>query len=107
MSVTGDAFKLYERFRMDESNGITGVFITVMIYAAMFLLQMFCLYNYFILVHMNGRMLDVFKRLHGTSEDFFVPHDYEISYAELAYICEKAKKWTHPKGMHGVVMLGL
>lgn len=43
-------------------------------------------------------MLDVFKRLHGTSEDFFTPHDFEVTYAELAYICDKARKWTHPKG---------
>ena len=43
-------------------------------------------------------MLDVYKRLHGTSEDFFCPHDFEVTYAEVAYICEKAKKWTHPKG---------
>lgn len=45
-----------------------------------------------------GRMLDVFKRLHGTSEDFFTPHDFEVTYAELAYICDKARKWTHPRG---------
>lgn len=43
-------------------------------------------------------MLDVFKRLHGTSEDFFTPHDFEVTYAELAYICDKARKWTHPRG---------
>lgn len=40
----------------------------------------------------------MFKRLHGTSEDFFTPHDFEVTYAELAYICDKARKWTHPKG---------
>jgi hypothetical protein len=72
--------------------------MTLIIYVAEFLFTAFCLYNYLLYVHMNGRMLDVYKRLHGTSEDFFCPHDFEVAYAEVAYICEKARRWTHPKG---------
>ena len=75
--------------------------MTLVIYISEFLFTAFCLYNYLIHVHMNGRMLDVYKRLHGTSEDFFCPHDFEVTYAEIAYICEKARKWTHPRGKHG------
>merc|ERR1719502_1064034 len=32
---------------------------------------------------MNGRMMDTYRRIHGTCENFFVPHDFEMSVYEL------------------------
>lgn len=95
---TGDAFKLWERLETDENNGITGSFATLILYVAIGILTLFCFYNYLIYVHMNGRMLDVYRRLHGETEDFFVPMDLELSYEQLAYICARSKRWTHPNG---------
>jgi hypothetical protein len=53
--VSGDAFKLFERFNTDENNGVAGAFITLIVYLAEFLVAGFCLYNYLIYVHMNGK----------------------------------------------------
>lgn len=55
MVVLGDAFKLFERFNTDENNGVAGAFITLIVYLAEFLVAGFCLYNYLIYVHMNGK----------------------------------------------------
>jgi len=42
-------------------------------------------------------MIDTFRRINGTVEDFFVPHDLEISMGELQHICNKAARWRGPK----------
>ena len=47
---------------------------------------------------MNGRMLDVYRRLHQHEENFFMPHDFEISMAEIKVLVEKSKRWTGPTG---------
>ena len=57
-----------------------------------------CLYMYFLKLHMNGRMLDIYHRLHGSQDDFFVPFDLEISNEELSYIVKKAEQWRGEEG---------
>lgn len=57
-----------------------------------------CLYMYFLKLHMNGRMLDIFHRLHGSEDDFFVPYDLELSNEELSYIVQKAEQWRGEEG---------
>jgi hypothetical protein len=47
---------------------------------------------------MNGRMLDVYHRLHSDEGRFFVPNDLELSVRTLKYILGKSKKWS---GFHG------
>lgn len=49
-------------------------------------------------LHNNGRMLDIFHRLHAAEDDFFMPFDLEISNQELAYICNKAEQWRGEEG---------
>ena len=57
------------------------------------------LYHYLIIrLHNNGRMLDIYWRLHGESEMFFVPYDLEISNQELRYIVKKAEQWRGEEG---------
>lgn len=94
----GDSIKLYEFFQRTEGNGIIGVFVTILIYFCLMVIALFALYTYMLYIHMNGRMLDVYRRLNGKSSTFYLPDDYEISGNELTSICSKANKWTSPDG---------
>ncbi|TYZ67749.1 hypothetical protein PybrP1_012992 [[Pythium] brassicae (nom. inval.)] len=96
--VVGDAFKLYARFLAQEGSGVVGVVLTVFLYAALTSLSLVCVYAYLLHVHMNGRMLDVYRRVHGQECDFFVPHDGEVGLADLRAICEHARRWKGPRG---------
>lgn len=94
----GDAMKLYLFFKRTEGNGIVGVFITILIYGCLMTLAFFALYTYMLYIHMNGRMLDIYRRLNGSHDTFYIPDDFEISSNELIFICSKANKWTSPEG---------
>lgn len=41
----------------------------------------------------DGRMLDVYLRLHSQERAFFIPDDFEVSNQELSYIVKKAEQW--------------
>lgn len=56
------------------------------------------LHQYLLHAHMNGRMLDVWRRLNANEDNFFIPHDLELSAAELQYACVRARKWRGPNG---------
>jgi hypothetical protein len=43
-------------------------------------------------------MLDIYWRLHGSEENFFVPYDLELSNYELSYIMKKAEQWRGEEG---------
>jgi hypothetical protein len=62
------------------------------------LLALFLLYLYMLHLHLNGRMIDLFRRLHGDDTRFLLPHDFEVSAAELAWIVAKAGRWRGAKG---------
>ena len=94
----GDFMKLWERMVEDESSGITGLVLTVIVYTGLFVLSALLLYEYMVHVHKDARILDMWRRISGPSEEFFIPHDFEISYAELTSICAKASVW---RGAHG------
>lgn len=49
-------------------------------------------------LHNNGRMLDIYWRLHGIETTFFIPYDLEMSNEELGYICRKAEQWRGQEG---------
>ena len=49
-------------------------------------------------LHNNGRMMDIYWRLHGLENSFFLPYDLELSNEELGYICRKAEKWRGQEG---------
>ncbi|KAJ8277543.1 hypothetical protein GJAV_G00076420 [Gymnothorax javanicus] len=93
-----DAAKLYWHFHRTENSGTTGILITLFLYAVLFLFSITILYTYFLRLHNDGRMLDIFQRLHGKEEDFFIPHDLELSNQELSYIVKKAEQW---RGFNG------
>jgi len=96
----GDAFRLYYRFQRDEGSGIIGGFLTAFLFMAMFMLAAFVLYLFLLHVHLDGRMLDVYRRLNGMESAFFVPHDFELSPEELRWIVTKARKWRGARGVH-------
>ncbi|CAM9728091.1 unnamed protein product [Chrysoparadoxa australica] len=95
----GDAWKLYAYLEKAESAGVTGVFITAMLYTAVSITAAMLLYTYLLHVHMNGRMLDAWRRLNGDEEDFFVPQDMELSMKELEYNCNRCRNWYGAGGM--------
>uniref|UniRef100_H3H320 Uncharacterized protein n=1 Tax=Phytophthora ramorum TaxID=164328 RepID=H3H320_PHYRM len=96
--VNGDWFKLYVRFQAQEGSGLVGIFIVLILYVALTCLSLGALYIYLLYIHMNGRMLDVYRRVHGHEDSFFVPHDAEISLQELQTVCTQATRWKGPRG---------
>ena len=93
-----DAAKLYWHFFRLEGNGLAGIFLTLFVYFFIVFVAVACLYMYFLKLHMNGRMLDIYHRLHGNEDDFFVPYDLELSNEELSYIVQKAEQWRGEEG---------
>ena len=43
-------------------------------------------------------MLDIFWRLHGDADIFFVPYDLEMSNQELSWIIKKSEQWRGEEG---------
>ncbi|XP_030829615.1 uncharacterized protein LOC582863 isoform X1 [Strongylocentrotus purpuratus] len=93
-----DAAKLYYHFYRIHDNGLMGILLTVPIILFLSFLTCVIFYMYFLRLHNNGRMLDIFHRLHAAEDDFFMPFDLEISNQELAYICNKAEQWRGEEG---------
>lgn len=98
LCAEGDAFKLYERFEREEGSGVVGIFLTLFLYGSLSTLAAFAFYHYMLHVHMNGRMVDVYRRLQSLDDTFFVPHDFECSVAEVRWVCAKAARWRGPRG---------
>ncbi|CAM9913527.1 unnamed protein product, partial [Ectocarpus sp. 12 AP-2014] len=94
----GDSWKLYVRLDAEEGAGISGALLTVMIYAFVSITTALILHQYLLHAHMNGRMLDVWRRLNADEDNFFIPHDLELSAAELQHACVRARKWRGPNG---------
>ena len=84
--------KLWMRYERDEGSGVTGLFITVMIYLGIVCISLLLLYEYIVYVHRDGRILDLWRRINAPAEEFFLPDDFEISGEELVSICALAKK---------------
>lgn len=89
----GDFSKLWLRMSATEGSGITGLLITIILYASTAVAGTVLVYYYIVHVHRNGRILDLWRRVHADTEAIFVPDDYEVSYAELRSICLQAGKW--------------
>lgn len=97
-AAIGDAFKLYHHFDRSDDSGLPGIFLTVCLYLIFMFTASVIFYIYFLKWHMNGRMLDVYQRLSGKDDDYFLPYDMEISNEELNFIVKKAEQW---RGSHG------
>uniref|UniRef100_A0A8B9EX42 Uncharacterized protein n=1 Tax=Amazona collaria TaxID=241587 RepID=A0A8B9EX42_9PSIT len=100
---TADAAKLSWVFLRAEESWIPGALITVMLYTIIFIISSTVLYLYFLRLHSEGWLLDVFQRLHGEEGTFFVPLDLEISSQELSYIMKRAEQWRGSNGERRMV----
>ncbi|XP_040441688.1 uncharacterized protein LOC121084375 [Falco naumanni] len=93
-----DAAKLSWVFLRAEGSWIPGALITVILYTILFIISSTVLYLYFLRLHREGWLLDLFQRTHGEEGAFFVPLDLEISSQELSYIMKRAEQW---RGING------
>jgi hypothetical protein len=94
----GDWFKLWTRYHRDEGSGMTGMFITFMIYFATTICGLLLLYEYLVRIHKDARIMDIWRRINAPAEDLFLPLDFEISLDELRTICAHAAAWKGPEG---------
>lgn len=94
----GDAWKLYNRFTAQEGSGVVGIVLTVFMYLVVMVLAAFLLYAYLLHLHLNGRMIDLFRRLHAEEPKFALPHDFEVSPAELREVVSRAQRWRGARG---------
>lgn len=94
----GDFVKLYTRMLRDEGSGITGAFITFVLFFSCSVLSLFLLYEYLVYIHRDGRILDLWRRITAPNEEFFVPDDLEVSHDELMLVLSKCRRWFGPAG---------
>jgi len=94
----GDAFKLYWHFFRFDGNGAVGIVLTIFLYVVTLFTASSILYMYFLRLHNNGRLMDVYHRLHAREDEFFIPYDLEISNVELSYVAKKAEQWRGEEG---------
>jgi len=87
-----------------EGSGITGAFITLLLYLGSIILSMLLLYEYLVHVHRDGRILDIWRRINAPAEEFFLPHDFEVSKEELLDVVHKARHWKGPMGYRRVLI---
>lgn len=93
-----DMFRLAGYFLITERSSVPGVLITIALYVPLLIIQCVLIYQYTLRVHMNRRILDVYKRLHTREKDLIMPHDLEITYKEFKHIVETSKKWRDDGG---------
>lgn len=98
----GDAFKLYWHFDRFYNNDNVTLFVSIALTTFLYFVTIFCscviLYMYFLKIHNNGRLMDIYWRLHGKDGTFFMPYDLECSLEELTYVCRKAENWRGEEG---------
>lgn len=94
----GDAFKLYWHFFRFDGNGTVGIVLAIFLYVVTLFTASCVVYMYFLRLHNNGRLMDVYHRLHAREDEFFIPYDLEISNVELNYVCKKSEQWRGEEG---------
>jgi hypothetical protein len=94
----GDAWKLGRHFSVQEGSGVPGAVLTAILYAVLVLVAALSLYTYTLQLHLNGRMIDTYRRLHGGDEVFSTPADFEVSPTELETIVARAHRWRGVRG---------
>jgi hypothetical protein len=87
----GDYFRFYNFYFKKQASGLVGIYLTIFVIFAFTVLNGFLFYNYMIFIHMNGRILDLYKRLSGSMKSFFIPHDNEVSLKYVQWVLERAK----------------
>ena len=61
-------------------------------YSIITLVSSYFWYRFMVGYYMNGRILDLYRRLSGTYKAFFIPMDHEVSLKYLQWVITRAKK---------------
>jgi hypothetical protein len=69
----GDFIKLYYRMMITEGSGITGIILILLIYFGCFVISSVLVYEYLVYVHKDARILDLWRRVKGPADEFFIP----------------------------------
>ena len=88
----GDMFKFYHHFEAVGDSGIIGAYIAAFMIFTFTIFTGFIWYRYMIGYYMNGRIIDLYRRLSGQYKAFFIPIDNEISLNYLKWVITRAKK---------------
>ncbi|XP_060100345.1 uncharacterized protein LOC132575555, partial [Heteronotia binoei] len=102
---TADCAKLYWLFLRTEGSGIPGILITLLLYTILFFISATVWYLYFVRIHNEGWLLDIYQRVQRDETACFVPFDLEVSNQELSYIVKKAEQWRGVGGERRTVVV--
>lgn len=72
-------FKFYVWFDKAGDNGIVGAYLAVFMTMTLTIFTGYLWYRFMVGYYMNGRILDLYRRLSGTYKSFFIPMDHEVS----------------------------
>ena len=75
----GDMFKFYVWFEKAGDNGIVGAYLSIFMMLMLTIFTGYLWYVFMVRTYMNGRILDLYRRLSGTYKAFFIPMDHEVS----------------------------
>ncbi|OAF68226.1 hypothetical protein A3Q56_04028 [Intoshia linei] len=93
-----DCVKLYWYYEISENAGIYGIVLILLLYALFMFLSLTLLYIYFLRLHNNGRLIDLYQRLNCSNDMFCVPNDTEISINQLQTIIRESDNWRGEDG---------
>lgn len=79
----GDLFKFGWHFNEIYETPTVGVYMIILTVFATTLLTTIIFYRWMVRYYMNGKILDLYRRLSGHLKDFFVPYDNEVSLSYL------------------------
>ena len=88
----GDMMKFYVWFEKAGDNGVVGAYLTVFMIMTLTIFTGYLWYRFMVGYYMNGRILDLYRRLSGAYKAFFIPMDHEVSLKYLQWVITRAKK---------------
>jgi hypothetical protein len=93
--TNGDYFKLYHTFIDSGVAGIIGIYFSVLLSFIILVLNGYFFYAYMVHVHMNGRVIDLYKRQSGSLRSFFIPHDNEVPFKYLQWVVKRYRQGNY------------
>ena len=75
----GDYFKFYHYFEKKSQNGPVGAYFCFFMVFMLSVITGYMFYKFMVFRFMNGRVLDLYRRLSGQYKEFFMPLDQEVS----------------------------
>ncbi|GIQ89329.1 hypothetical protein KIPB_011767, partial [Kipferlia bialata] len=93
-----DMLHLVDKFSATSGSEGLGWAVLVALMGVAMIPGLALLYHYLLRIHRNGRLADVFRRIHDPEMCFFAPNDYEVSLEELSRVLAEAKDWAGDDG---------